>query len=316
MKQFVIVITGPTATGKSDFAEKVAQEIGGEIINADIGSWYTPLTIGTAKPDLSRILVPHHLFNILDKPERFTVVEFRNRVQRIVQGIWNRGKMPVIVGGSAFYIKSLWYASQESGSSSEIEKELMHSQINTQDLWRQLFQIDPRRAEKINENDRYRIVRALGIYQSTGKKPSSFEPTYEPIAPMVGIFCNRDRQKLYDRINYRTDIMLHDGWIKEVEGLMGTEWESFLIEKKIIGYDDIIYYLKSEKSFELYQKLVSSIQQKTRNYAKRQITFLSKLQKDLKNMQKNSESLDAVFEIDLDAVDIENFLKELKEKSF
>src|SRR5690606_25684719 len=127
------------------------------------------------------------------------------------------------------------------------------------------------RAKKINHNDRYRIVRALGIYKSTGKKPSEFEPIYEPIGSLYGIFCVRDRKDLYDRINKRTGSMLEAGWMQEVESLLGTEWENFLIDKKIIGYDDIITYFKGLKNQKTYEELVSVIQQKTRNYAKRQI---------------------------------------------
>jgi len=312
MKKCIIAVTGATATGKSDLAEKIAQEIGGEVINADIGSWYTPLNIGTAKPDLSDVGVPHHLFNILDKPEQFTVVVFLSRVQKLAQEIWARGKIPVIVGGSAFYVKALWYKPQESNSSSEIEDEIMKSDKSTQNLWQQLFEIDPIRAEKIDKNDRYRIVRALGIYTTTGQKPSVFQPVYDPIAPILGIFCTRDRKKLYDRINYRTGIMLQAGWIEEVQNLMGTEWEQFLLEKKIIGYDDIIRYLKSEKTTEQYQELVAIIQQKTRNYAKRQVTFLSKLQKEIEQDKAKSALRSFVYELDMDSSQDEclNLLKD------
>jgi tRNA dimethylallyltransferase len=314
MNKFIIVVTGATATGKSDLAEKLAQQIGGEIINADIGSWYTPLNIGTAKPDLDRVTVPHHLFNILNQPEQFTIVEFRTRVVTLAQEIWARGKVPVVVGGSAFYIKALWYKAQDSGASSEIEQEIMASTVGTQDLWQQLLKIDPARAAKIDKNDRYRIVRALGIYTSTGQKPSTFEPVYDPVAPIFGIFCSRDRENLYDRVNQRTEIMLHDGWIDEVRNLLGTEWEQFLIEKKIIGYDDIIHYLKSVQTTETYQHLISIIQQKTRNYAKRQVTFLSKLKKDVERDQYKGQHKSLTQEIDLTSGDIHSILNDFKKK--
>ena len=308
MKKFIVVITGATATGKSELAEKLASLMGGEIINADIGSWYTPLNIGTAKPDLQKITVPHHLFNILDTPQQFTIVEFRARVTKLIQEIWARGKIPVIVGGSAFYVKALWYKAQDSGASSEITDEIMESTISTQDLWQQLLGIDPARAAKIDKNDRYRIVRALGIYQSTGQKPSAFEPLYDPIAPIFAIFVTRDRQELYDRINQRTEMMLREGWIDEVTKLMGTAWEPFLIDKKIIGYDDIIQYLKSEKSSDEYQRLLSIIQQKTRNYAKRQVTFLSKLQKDVEHDQVKSNLKTFTQEIDVTSSDVDQIV--------
>lgn len=314
MKKFIIVITGATATGKSDLAEKLAQQIGGEIINADIGSWYTPLNIGTAKPDLSKVSVPHHLFNILNIPQQFTIVEFRTRVEKLIQEIWARDRVPVIVGGSGFYIKALWYKAQESGASSEVEDEIMNSAVSVQDLWQQLLQVDEVRATKIDKNDRYRIVRALGIYKSTGQKPSSFQPVYDPVGPIFGIFCTRDRQELYNRINKRTEIMLKAGWIDEVKKLMGTEWEQFLIDKKIIGYDDIINYLKSEQTSDEYQQLISIIQQKTRNYAKRQVTFLSKLKKDVERDKEKSNLKNLIQEINLASSDIEQILQDIKIK--
>jgi tRNA dimethylallyltransferase len=322
MKNFILVVTGPTATGKSGLAEQIAQQISGEIINADIGSWYTPLTIGTAKPDLNTVRVPHHLFNILDKPEQFTVVQFRTKVLELAREIWTRGKVPVVVGGSAFYVKSLWYRTQDSGSSSHIEQDLMKSEVNTHDLWQQLSQIDADRAQKIDKNDRYRIVRALGIYKSTGKKPSTFEPIYDPVAPMYAIFCTRDRKDLYERINERTGIMLQDGWIDEVKNLMETDWEKFLIEKKIIGYDDIIRYLYFHEALqeydtqEQYQKLISTIQQKTRNYAKRQITFLSKLEKDIQCDAHKSLKKSIAVEIDLTLCPVGLYIKGLSDQLF
>lgn len=313
MKNIILVVTGPTATGKSELAEKIAEKINGEIINADIGSWYKPLSIGTAKPDLSQAKVPHHLFDILDKPKQFTVVEFRDHVEKLAQEIWSRGHIPIVTGGSAFYVKSLWYKTQDSGSSSEIEKDIMGSSRTNFELWNELFTVDPVRAEKINSNDRYRIVRALGIYKSTGKKPSEFEPIYDPIAQLYGIFCVRDRKDLYDRINKRTGIMLQAGWIQEVENLLGSEWEEFLIDKKIIGYDDIIHYLRGSKTQKDYNELVSIIQQKTRNYAKRQITFLSKLKKDIDaHTSKNNHTA----EIDLTLCDVGLYINGLSDQLF
>ncbi len=314
MNKFILVITGATATGKSDLAEKLAEQMNGEIINADIGSWYTPLNIGTAKPDLGQVTVPYHLFNILNTPEQFTIVEFRTRVEKLIQEIWKRGKVPVIVGGSGFYIKALWYKAQESGASSEIEEEIMKSMVSTQDLWQQLFEVDQIRAAKIDKNDRYRIVRALGIYKSTGRKPSAFEPVHDPIAPIFGVFCTRDRQELYNRINQRTGIMLQDGWIDEVKNLMSTDWEQFLIDKKIIGYDDIINYLKSAQTSQEYQQLISIIQQKTRNYAKRQVTFLSKLKKDVERDQLKSNLKTFTVEINLVSGDSHQILDDIKDK--
>lgn len=311
MKQTIIVISGATATGKSDLAIQIAKQVGGEIINADIGSWYTPLTIGTAKPDWRNQDVPHHLFDILDEPQNFTVVQFRQRVIGLSQDIWGRGKTPIIVGGSAFYVKALWYRQGDIPDATVIQNVLHNSHKTTQELWDELMRIDPIRAARLHQNDRYRVVRALAIHQVTGQAPSNFEPVFDPIAHMVGIVCARDRQELYDRINKRVLVMLEDGWIEEVMKLVGTEWAGFLEDKKIIGYDDILHYLQTDKSFKKYQELVSIIQQKTRNYAKRQNTFLTKLQKEIQRDLHKNQKEGFVMEINLPISDEQELVRRI-----
>jgi len=318
MKKYIIVISGATATGKSDFAIKLAKQVGGEIVNADIGSWYKPLTIGTAKPDWRTESVPHHMFDILDQPQQFNVIRFRNMVQKVAQEIWSRGHVPIVVGGSAFYIKSLWYHNDDlftfKDDEQKVEQELSGSDRLTQDLWGQLQQIDPARAARIYNNDRYRIVRALSIYKVTGQLASKYEPVFDPIAPMVGIVCVRDRQELYHRIDERVVIMLQSGWIKEVEALLDTPWEQFLLEKKIIGYDDIVRYLKSDRSIEAYGQLVSLIQQKTRNYAKRQVTFLKKLKNDVDTSLQQTQPVEFIEEMNLTLCDVGLYINGLSNR--
>lgn len=310
----LFVISGATATGKSDFALQLADHLNGEIINADIGSWYTPLTIGTAKPDWRSLSIPHHLFDILDTPQRFSVVQFRERVVMLVQEIWARGKTPIVVGGSAFFIKALWYRQADIPDAKDIEQALHESTSTTQELWQELLRIDPIRAARLHEHDRYRIVRALAIHRVTGQVPSNFEPIFDPIAPMMGIICIRDRQELYDRINQRVLVMLQEGWISEVEQLVGTEWAEFLEHKKIIGYDDILHYLKTDRSFAHYQKLVTIIQQKTRNYAKRQNTFLGKLQKEVQGDLLKTDSVGFIDEMNLTLCDVGLYIKGLSNR--
>lgn len=318
MKKYIIVISGATATGKSDFAIQLAKQVGGEIINADIGSWYTPLTIGTAKPNWHAETIPHHLFDIFDQPEQFNVIRFRKMVIDLAQEIWLRGNVPIVVGGSAFYIKALWYQNHDllvtKDHKSEVEYDLNFTDRLTSDLWDQLWQIDSVRAGKIHRNDRYRIVRALSIYKITGQQPSSCEPKFDPIAPMIGIICTRDRQELYNRIDHRVLIMLQSGWIEEVRSLLGSPWEQFLLEKKIIGYDDIIRYLRSDQSTDEYEQLVKIVQQKTRNYAKRQVTFLKKMQKDVGACLQQTQPVEFIEDMNLTLCDVGLYINGLSNR--
>lgn len=274
---YFIVLAGPTGVGKTDMALEIANHLPIEIINADVGQFYMPLTIGTAKPDWKESPIPHHMFDVLSSPENMTVTEYRNRVVDLCKDIWQRGNIPLFVGGSHFYITALFFPP------------LIHEEVpkrtyteSTQDLWNQLKSIDPDRAEALSPHDRYRIERALTIWHATGIKPSTYKPQYNPIAAAYSVlFLSRDRTKLYERINQRTDVMIQQGWIQEVEPLIHSKWEEFLQEKKLIGYDDIIKYLK-KNDMKSIPKLKEIIAQKTRNYAKRQFTYWRMLQEKLR----------------------------------
>jgi tRNA dimethylallyltransferase len=299
MKKYVVLITGATASGKSDFSIKVAQELNGEVINADIGSMYTPLTIGTAKPDWKNEPVAHHLFDILNTPQNFTVVQFRNRLIPLIDQILQKGKVPIVVGGSAFYIKAFFFKQHEILNSSvwveKLEQQIQRGDIDNLELWQELNSIDPARAVKIHAHDTYRLIRAISIFKATGKNPSAFEQVFEPIAPFVLITCKRDRQELYQRIDDRVQVMMKNGWLQEVENLQNGEWEEFLLAKKLIGYDDLLKYLKSGD----VTQVISLIAQKTRNYAKRQIIFLNKLEKDVKRELQNGQFVGSVQDLNL-----------------
>lgn len=285
----IIVIYGATAVGKSECAEKLAQEIGGEIINADVGQLYEPLSIGTAKPDWKNSSIKHHFFDVVSSPENFTVMDYRHQVKNLIADIFARGKTPIIVGGSGFYIKSLFFPPPAVAPSlAEANK-----YAPEQERWKQLFELDPERARQINRNDIYRINRALDIYFHTGKKASDYKQLSDPIAPFIFINITRDRADLYNRINERTKIMLKVGWIDEVKKLMKTDWQPFLIQKKLIGYDDIISYLEHPEQITLNQ-LTDVIAQKTRNYAKRQICFGKLLVREIEQALNNSYAVQGI----------------------
>lgn len=310
----VIIISGATAVGKSDFALKVAEQLDGEIINADIGSMYAPLTIGTAKPNWQSEKIRHHMFDILDKPQNFTVVQFRNRLMILMEEIWNRGRLPIIVGGSAFYIKAFFYKQHEIVDTSawiaKIEQEVEMGALDSITLWQELQNIDPVRAGQIHAHDTYRIIRALSIFKTTGKKPCEFAQIFEPLSPFFFITCKRDRQELYGKINLRVHEMMQHGWLEEVQQLKNTEWEKFLLIKKIIGYDDLLKYLHQGRQGNLTE-ITGFIQQKTRNYAKRQIIFLNKLQKDVLRELKRGQFAGLVQDVDLTYCNVGLYIKGL-----
>lgn len=307
-KKYTILISGATATGKSSFAEEVARQVSGEIINADIGSFYEKLTVGVAKPDWQASDIQHHLFDVVKEPELYSVVKFREHISQLIKEVWHRGNVPVIVGGSAFYIQAFFYKQHEIAGVQYIAERLDQSVASSEMLWQKLHIIDADRAKKIQPQDRYRIVRALAIWQATGKKPSLFAQKFAPLSPYYLIVCDRDRKDLYHRIDQRTYQMLEEGWVQEVESLMDSGWESFLVSKKIIGYDDIIQALRNHQD---PKTVIPIIQQKTRNYAKRQVTFLKKLQKDLLEQAKHHHIAGEVEQIDLTLYDVGLYIKQL-----
>jgi tRNA dimethylallyltransferase len=307
-KKQILIITGPTGVGKTDLVLSLASTQACEIINVDIGQFYKPFAIGTAKPDwdLEQPLyslrsieanggekkfskgVPHLLFDILDTPRSLTVHEYRSIVLQAINEVWARGKLPILVGGSGFYIQSLLFPLPDNIRSEQPSQEDFFDEKN-ENLWQVLYNIDPQRAQAIDKQDEYRIKRALEIWQKTGKKPSDCLPQFEPPCDFTLLVVDRNRDELYQRINERVVQMIDQGWIDEVKKIKNTEWESFLKIKKLIGYDDILEYLDSD--FKDRDVLIETIQQKTRKYAKRQLTFFRMLSsKILINAMNEKES--------------------------
>lgn len=272
-----------------------------------MGQMYVPLTIGTAKPILEDLSVPHHLLDILSEPTYFSAMKYRSRVLALINDIWERERVPVIVGGSSFYLLSLFFPTIED------VQESMPGKHDVKDLWQELARIDSQRAQEIHPKDTYRIERALTIWQSTGTKPSSYKPSFDPFASCIFVWLERNREDLYDRINKRVVAMMEDGWIEETQKLTATEWELFLKKKKIIGYDMIFDYLDGRLDKE---QLLAGIQKKTRNYAKRQITFWRSFKRKLEQgydsfKQPTSKPL-TIVELNLTHDDIESYIKQLK----
>jgi len=279
-----IVILGPTGVGKTDLALELAHKLDGHIINADSAQMYTPLTIGTAKPNYKNSAIVHHCFDIIGEPVHYDVMQYRQKLIDTVTHVQQRNKVPIIVGGSGFYIKSLLYppmAATMPAKMPDLEKV----------TWDDLHAIDPVRAAQIHPQDSYRIKRAMEIWYQQGIKPSECKPVFEPWTDMNIVWVTRDRESLYERINKRVIAMIDAGWIDEVQQLRNTPWESFLHEKKIIGYDLILSACADNGCKEKEQRahLIEKIQQKTRNYAKAQIifwkSFKAQIAASLKNYQ-------------------------------
>lgn len=297
-KSHVLVLFGSTATGKSDLALAYAQQYDGEIINADVGQFYAPLSIGTAKPSFDSELIKHHLFDVFNTPDDFNVVRYRSAVLAIIRQIWNRGKLPIIVGGSTYYIHALFFPAQDYDVVDT--KDQNNNEKTHQESWKILQSIDPQRAQEIHPRDIYRIRRALAIFYKTGKKPSDLKPFFDPIAPFCAFYVTRNQDDLCARILQRTEAMIQQGWIDEVKSIEDTPWIPFLIKKKLIGYPEIIGYLQNQQ--QDVNELIQVIAQKTRHYAKRQRIFFNRLSRLLKFSIGQHGTQNSFYEIDLSSI--------------
>lgn len=280
MKKMFIAIVGPTASGKSDLAVELAKKIDGEIISADSMQIYKKMDIGTAKPTPDMMtVVKHHMIDVVEPDEDYSVALFKDRVIELMEDIVSRNKMPILVGGTGLFIRSLTDKVDYSDFSAddsyrEFLAELAHSHGNVY-LHERLKRIDPQIAEKLHPNDQRRIIRALEVYRYTGKKLSQWqkealesdESLWDHL--LIGITAS-DRAVLYDRIDHRVDIMIENGFIEEVKMLLAGGISEQSQSMQAIGYKHLIKYLKGEMSLS---EAVELIKRDSRRYAKRQLTW-------------------------------------------
>ena len=275
MKQPLLMIAGPTASGKTAVAVELALRHGGEVVSADSMQVYRGMNIGTAKPTKEEMKgIPHHLLDVAEPEQPFSVADYTALANKAIGDIAARGHLPILAGGTGLYLRAVTdYLDFSEGNSddslrAELQKTAQEQGIGI--LYEQLAQIDPQSAERIHPNDEKRIIRALEVYRVTGitmtehqKKAASRPSPYDTFR--VGLAY--DRQKLYDRINRRVTRMLEMGLAEEAAGLMdrmqGTSFQS-------IGYKEMEQYLKGEASL---QEAAEQIRRATRRYAKRQMTF-------------------------------------------
>ncbi|MBS1987444.1 tRNA (adenosine(37)-N6)-dimethylallyltransferase MiaA [Candidatus Dependentiae bacterium] len=282
-----LVIVGPTASGKTNLSETLAQELSGEIINADVGQFYRPLTIGTAKPNWESYPYKTHLFDCVDQPRDINIMEYRRQATDAMSKATARKHTPIIVGGSLFYLKSLFFPAHDLP---EQKNNHFHCEeaVSQEYSWNQLYHIDPERALAIHPNDTYRINRALTIWKTTGVKPSAYKPVFDPALQPLFISLEPHIDVINQRIDLRTQIMLDQGWINEARTLIETPWEGFLERKQLIGYWEIFQWIRRGEKKSEYAELVKTIQAQTRQYAKRQRTFWRGLIRQLQSEQSQT----------------------------
>lgn len=278
MKPEIIIICGPTASGKSALAIKLAKMLDTEIISADSLAIYKRLDIGTAKPTKEELsMVKHHLVDVCEPTDNFSVSEYEALALPIVNDLISRGKIPIICGGTGFYINSILYKLGYGGSEGNLEIREKYLEIaKTQGVhvvYEELRKIDPKSCETIHENDVVRVVRALEIYYSTGKKKSEQNDLLEPRFSYIALTPDVDRETLYNRINLRVDKMLELGLIDEVKGLIDSGIDKNCQCMQGIGYKETYDAIVNND----YSGLADFIKINSRHYAKRQVTFFKKL---------------------------------------
>lgn len=282
-KKKVIVIAGPTGTGKSHFAMGLARSIGGEIISADSMQVYRGMNIGTAKPTQEEMLeIPHHLIDIRDVKDSFNVVDFYYEAKHACQLILARDNVPIIVGGAGFYLHSLLYG-PPSGPPSvpEVRKSLEEEmqKLGQDVLYARLEELDPQYAKTITKNDKQKIIRGLEIMVLCGKKVSklAWKSKKKPLNYDFRCwYLHRPRERLYHRIEKRCDQMLEYGFLDEVKQLEIDGLRENTSACQAIGYRQALDYLNSPKNPADYHKFVQAFKQASRNYAKRQRTWFAK----------------------------------------
>lgn len=276
VKQKLLVIIGPTAVGKTKLSVELAKRLNGEIISGDSMQIYRGLDIGTAKvTEVEMEGIPHHLIDIKDPEESFSAAEFQDLVRGEITRIADKGKLPIIAGGTGLYIQSVIYDYQFSDTPADLEFRRQLEEralaIGNEALHQELAAVDPDSAQQIHPNNIRRVIRALEIYHCTGKTMKEFQSAQQPEllydTALVGL--TMDRELLYERINLRVDLMMEEGLLEEVKELHDrgiSECQSI----QAIGYKELYEYLDGKVSLET---AIENLKQNSRHYAKRQLTW-------------------------------------------
>ena len=270
----MIIITGPTACGKTPTAVALAKKINGEIVSADSMQVYRGMDIGTAKPDMAeREEIPHHLMDIADPAEDFSAAMYQKMAKETILDIQSRGKIPIMAGGTGFYINSVIF---EKALAPEKDDDIIRQRLweeKPEALHSRLKAVDPISAERIHPNNIKRIIRALAYYESNGKPISSHLENREKSEMLFRptlIILHRDRAQLYEAINRRAENMISKGLEEEVKNLLASGVKETATAMQAIGYKEMLPYIKGRCTIE---EAVGAIRQNSRRYAKRQLTY-------------------------------------------
>ena len=292
-KNKLIILTGPTAVGKTFLSIKLAKKLDGEIISADSMQVYKHMDIGSAKIREDEMMgVRHHLIDILEPDEEFNVFKFKEYTKKALDDIYSRGKIPIMTGGTGFYIQSVLYDidfkdEDEERSSGIREKYEKLADSDPDLLYERLMEVDPESCESIHKNNIKRVIRALCYYELNGKKisehneeernkPASYDHMY--------FVLNDEREKIYDNIDKRVDIMINDGLVAEVKSLMDMGVNKDATSMQGLGYKEIYAYLSGQYDLD---RAVYLIKRDTRHFAKRQLTWF-KRERDVIMIDKSS----------------------------
>ncbi len=281
MKKPLVILTGPTAVGKTKASIGLAKAIGGEIISADSMQVYKQMDIGSAKIKPSEMEgVPHYLVDILEPDEEFHVVLFQQMAKQAIQKIYEKGKIPILVGGTGFYIQAVLYdidfSENEKDTSYREELEKLAQTKGAEYLHDLLREVDEKSAQDIHANNVKRVIRALEYFHQTGEKISEHnEEQRKKVSPYNFSYfvLNDERAHLYERINLRVDQMINEGLVSEVQSLKEKGYTRDMVSMQGLGYKEMLDYLDNKCSLE---EAVEIIKRDTRHFAKRQITWFKR----------------------------------------
>lgn len=279
-KPKVVVICGPTASGKTSLSIELAKKINGEIVSCDSMQIYKEMDIGTAKPTLEEMQgIKHYMIDFVSPNERYSVADYKKQAKQAIREILEKGKVPIVVGGTGLYVDSLIYEIEYQDI--EFDKEYREKleervkQEGLEELYKEAEKIDPEAIQKISKNDQKRILRILEIYNATGKNKTQqeIESRKNEVEFDYKVYAiSWDREKLYDRINQRVDIMIDQGLIEEVKEIC-SKYNEFPTAMQGLGYKEVVEYLEKRCTKE---EMIEKIKMETRRYAKRQLTWFRK----------------------------------------
>lgn len=278
MKKPLIVLAGPTASGKTQTSVQLAKAIGGEIISADSMQVYRGMTIGTAKVVAEEMEgVPHHMIDVLDPDDACSIAKFQSMVKEAMSDIYGRGNVPILAGGTGFYIQAIVndveFEETQGDKSYRRTLEKRAEAGELQALHQALMAIDPEAAKTIHAHNSKRVIRALEYFHETGEKISQHNEREKlKTSPYkVGFYVlTMDREVLYDRINTRVDQMIQEGLVEEVDGLLKKGYTPDLVSMQGLGYKEIVKYIEGEWTKD---QAVETLKRDTRRFAKRQLTW-------------------------------------------